>query len=59
MSKQAAFLVEGERAIAFRIPDNLVGMKGQLLLVPENGSRLRSVVVELADGEHLGVEVED
>jgi hypothetical protein len=51
--------VEGEREMTFQIPDPLVGMKGQVLLVPEDGSVMTSVDVELDDGGHLGVEVED
>jgi hypothetical protein len=51
--------VEGEREITFQVPDDLVGMKGQVLLVPENGFGMTSVDVVLGDGEHLGVEVED
>jgi hypothetical protein len=51
--------IDGEREITFRIPGNLVGMKGQMLFVPENGSGLTSVDVVLDDGVHLGVEVED
>lgn len=51
--------VDGEREITFQVPDSLVGMKGQVLLVPENGSVMTSLDVELGHGEHLGVEVDD
>jgi hypothetical protein len=51
--------VGGDSEITFRIPDRLVGMKGQVLLVPVNGSEMASVEVVLGNGEHLGVEVDD
>ena len=51
--------VEEDSEITFRIPDHLVGMKGQVLLVPVNGSEIATVDVELGNGEHLGVEVDD
>jgi hypothetical protein len=40
--------------MTFRIPADLVGMKGQLLLVPVNGSAPTMVDVELGIGDHLG-----
>ena len=42
----------------FRVPDHLVGMKGQIVLVPEDGSTLASWDVELGDGRHLGVHLD-